>query len=381
MTQLLTYFDAFAARHKPYKGGAWCYEDGLVYAGLLALHDATGEARWIDHAERMIAGQIGADGTLSGYERDEFNIDNILPGRAVLGLYKKTQTPIYLAAAEVLADQLRDHPKTKSGNYWHKKRYPWQIWLDGLYMGLPFQAEYGLVTGKDDLVENALSQMKQGLEVTFVERTGLYAHAIDESRKQLWADPQSGQNAAHWSRAIGWLVMALVDLREMVGAERFDAAGLTAPTHALLTRLAQLQGQSGFWQQVTDEPDLARNYDESSASAMFAYGFLKAVRLGLWSSPQEGEAALDALVTCMMDGSRAAQGVGFGGICWVAGLGDYNGRFRDGTAGYYVREDIVEDDPKGVAPLMAATAEAIRAGHPLAQPGASYVAPKTRSYG
>lgn len=103
--------------------------------------------------------------------------------------------------------------------FWHKLRYPWQIWLDGLYMGQPSQIEYGQKTGDTALVDDSLTQLDTALTQLFAPDTGLYYHAIDEAKMQPWCNPETGASHAHWSRSLGWLVMALEDVAELVGPE------------------------------------------------------------------------------------------------------------------------------------------------------------------
>ena len=362
---LMAYFAAFAERFDPYKGGSWCYEDGCIYLGLIALYRATGERPWLDRLRRLVDARIAPDGTIDGYDISEYNIDNVLAGRALFLLADEVGDSRYRKAADLLAVQLRNHPRTASGNYWHKLRYPWQVWLDGLYMGLPFQVEYGLATGQPALVEDAVAQLAGALDRLWRPATRLYAHAWDEKRLQPWADPATGLNPDHWARAVGWLVMALVDVIDLIGAERAAAAGLVAPTRALLARLVELQTARGLWLQVPDRPDLARNYEEMSASAMFAFGLQKAARLGLCGAEacgMPGARAFAALEQVILAAGRTAEGAGFGPMCHVAGLGVFEGRLRDGTADYYLSEKVCDDDPKGVGPMMMAAAEAIRAG-------------------
>jgi polygalacturonase/rhamnogalacturonyl hydrolase YesR len=353
---LTAYLDAFAARYQPYKGGAWCYEDGCIYRGLALLHETTGDRRWLDHLKRLADAQVSPEGALKGYEITEFNIDNILSGRALIALHARTGDPRYLTAASLLGRQLDAHPRTRSGVYWHKSVYPAQVWLDGLYMGLPFQVELGQALREPERVTDALRQFETALRLTWREKTGLYVHGVDEGRLQAWADPVTGQSPAHWARALGWLAMAMVDVLELVGPEA--SPELTARTCSLLERLVALRRPSGLWLQVVDQPDLPGNYEESSASAMFAYALLKAARLGLApaSAGAAGAAALDALARTAL---RPVPGGGleFGGIVHVAGLGGFGSVYRDGTPAYYLTEPVVADDAKGVGPLMMASAE------------------------
>ena len=359
------YFDRFCRRYQPYKGGAWCYEDGCIYRGLDLLAEATGAPRWRAHLHRLADRQIAPDGALAGYDPEEFNIDNILSGRILFPLARETGDPRYLAAARKLVAQLDRHPRILAGNYWHKKRYPHQVWLDGLYMALPFQIEYALATGEAARISDALAQLSTALALTALP-SGLHVHGYDESREQRWSDPATGQSPAVWARAMGWLVMALVD---GLGALPDDSATrpLRTRTRAVMGALADRQAASGLWPQVLDAPDLAENYEESSASAMFAYGFLRAARLGLVQGDEAdryrriGMAALDGLrPRLQVDGGETR----LTGICSVAGLGALSGPYRDGTPAYYLTEPVVADDAKGVGPLMMAVAESLRVAVP-----------------
>lgn len=348
---LTEYFDAYARAHRAYKGGAWCYEDGCIYRGLELLHRTTGEARWLAHIERLIEPQIGPGRSLAGYDPLEYNIDNVLPGRTLLYLHEVTGKDRFLDVAGLLADQLAHHPRTESGVYWHKKRYPSQIWLDGLYMGVPFQIGYGLRTDQPDLVADALAQISTALEATFVPATGLYAHAYDEARHQSWADPQTGQSAAHWARALGWLAMALVDIADLVGPDQFEP--LKDRAQSLFAEIERLRRPNGLWFQVIDQPDLRGNYEESSASAMFTYALTKARDLALCSGSGSGSAGelFDTLISKTVQ-PHPDGGYTMTNICEVAGLGAYQNRFRDGSAVYYLSEPLVHNDAKGVGPLM-----------------------------
>ncbi|WP_417689254.1 glycoside hydrolase family 88/105 protein [Roseibium sp.] len=352
----LEYFDAYAHGYQPYKSGAWCYEDGLIYRGLVLLHQATGDQRFLEHCLRLINDQIAPDGSLKGYRQSEYNIDNVMAGRSLFYLGETTGDGRYMRAADRLAAQLASHPRTTTGNYWHKKIYEHQVWLDGLYMGLPFQIDYGRRTDDQALVTDALEQISRALDLTST-KDGLYVHGYDEARAQQWADPETGKSPACWARALGWLAMALVDAIALASADDAEAFGLVSRTQALFERVAELQGEDSKWLQVIDRPDLEGNYPESSASVMFAYAFLKAGRIGIWAPGRVlGDAALQALYDTAM--SKCEDGVSrFEDICHVAGLGGFSGVYRDGSPEYYLTEDIVADDSKGVGPLMMAHSE------------------------
>lgn len=344
---LNNYFESYALSHTPYKGGAWCYEDGCIYRGLELLHQATGEQRWLKHLIRLIEPQITEGPRLLKYEANDYNIDNILPGRSLLYLHSVTGDSSYLETAQLLSAQLETQPRTHSGVYWHKLRYPWQVWLDGLYMAAPFQIEYGRRTGQQFLVDDSLRQLNTALDMAYVPETDLYAHAVDEARKQPWVNRDTGQSAAHWSRALGWLAMALVDVAALTNDHEF--ALLKPRSEKFLAKLLSLRVNDGLWLQVIDRSDLAGNYQESSASAMFTYALLRGGKLGLCKNLDQ-----NLLSTLFSHTLIDKQGGGheMTEICEVAGLGMYEDRFRDGSAEYYLSEKRVADDAKGVGPLM-----------------------------
>lgn len=360
-TSLMDYFDAYARDYTPYKGGSWCYEDGCLYRGLIALHEATGEGRWYDHLKRLVDAQVGPDGQLLGYVLTEYNIDNILPGRALITLLQHTGDARYRKAADLLARQLQSHPRIAAGPYWHKLRYPHQVWLDGLYMGLVFKAEYGGLSHQPDMLWDAVEELFISLDLTADAASGLYRHGYDEERLQAWADEQTGLSPAHWARSIGWLLMAMVDLFELL-PESASQTLLQQRLVALLDRLTDLRTVDGRWLQVIDQPDLEGNYAESSATAMFAYAYLKAARLG--GGDAYAQTGLDALQSLEHHALRAnpAGRLVLQDICCVAGLGGFGGVYRDGTPAYYLTEALNDDDIKGVAPLMMAEAERYRRG-------------------
>lgn len=351
---LSAYFDAYARDYRYYKGGAWCYEDGCIYRGLTLLDGVDPDGPWLGHLRRLVDGQVDAEGRLRGYRPEEFNLDNVQAGRALLYLHRRLGEDRYLVAAEALGRQLERHPRIAAGNYWHKLVYPQQVWLDGLYMALPFQIELGRATGRPALVADALMQLDSAVTLLRDTSTGLYRHGYDEARAQGWADPVTGLSPAYWSRAMGWLAMALVDVVDLVGAE---ATGAIAAASGLAAALAPHRTADGRWLQVTDQPGLAGNYPESSATAMLAYFHLAGARLGVAGvAAATGIQALDALAQAeLRPGNRGR--VQLGGICHVAGLGGFSGRYRDGSAAYYLSEPVVADDSKGVGPLMMAVAE------------------------
>ncbi len=357
------FFDQYAERYRFSKANdGWCYEDGCVYRGLQELARTTGKRIWLDHLKRLIASQISEDGTLRGYSPDEYNIDYILSGRVLFALSTEPGDRFDLAM-ELLASQLAQHPRTDSGSYWHKQIYPNQVWLDGLYMGLPYQIEYGLLRGRPDLVDDAAAQILRALSLMQDEATGLYIHGHDHSRKVDWCDPETGLSKSLWGRANGWLAMALVDAYELLPADHEARAELAARILALSDAILRQRTPNGLWLQVMDRPDLAGNYEETSCSSMFAYFFLKIARL-IEGGEHLVEEGINTIVALENHHIRNIDGVWqLDNVCEVAGLGGPFGKVRDGTPDYYLSEPVVANDPKAVGPLMMAYAESIRAGN------------------
>ncbi len=353
------YVKPYLKQYRPYKGGSWCYEDGLIYRGLSLLHAVTGDTYWLDDMRARVDRQIDENGLLVGYNRDDFNIDNIQSGRALLYLHAHTEGDKYLKVAEQLIDQLRNHPRTKSGVYWHKKRYPYQIWLDGLYMGLPFQIEYAQLVGDDALIEDAVQQFQTALKYTYHPPSDLFAHAFDEAGAQYWSDPETGLSASLWSRSLGWLAMAFVDCLDLLG-NTVQSQEIRQKADEFLGKIEKFQTDNKVWFQVLDRPDLEGNYEESSASAMFHYAFLLAVRLELPSFANRGaeiEANTREMLSKFLTYSQDEQRLRLRNVCEVAGLGDFGDEKRDGSAEYYISEAIVFDDSKGAGPVFSVLSE------------------------
>lgn len=347
------FIQGYLARWRPYKPG-WVYEDGIIFKGALDLWRATGERAFLDFVSERVAPRVALDGSLEGYDGSEFNIDNICAGKVLFTLLENTGDPRFQRAIENQMSQLTAHPRTKSGNYWHKQIYPYQVWLDGLYMGQPFQLAYAALAGRRDLADDTLRQFAHVARVLRDQQTGLYYHGWDESRNERWANPETGCSPCFWGRAMGWYVMALadcLDFRGFLGSDGTKLLGdqLKQATEALL----RVRSESGLWYQVLDRGDEVGNYEEVSASLMIAYALMKGQRLGVLpaSAAEQGLQSLKAVVREFLSPLE------LDGICGVAGLG--NKPYRDGSFAYYMSEPIVANDPKGVSALLMAVSEAL----------------------
>ncbi|MCA1557960.1 MAG: glycoside hydrolase family 88 protein, partial [Acidobacteria bacterium] len=339
---------------KPLK---WTYEQGVLLKGMEAAWLNTGEGRYFSYIQRGMDHFVTEDGTIRAYKPEDYNIDNVLPGRVLLLLYKVTGKEKYRKAAAILREQLKTHPRTSEGGFWHKKIYPSQMWLDGLYMGQPFYAEYAATfnepTAFDDIAKQFVLMEMRARDA----KTGLLYHGWDESRKQRWADSQTGRSPNFWGRAMGWYAMALVDTLDYFPKDHPQRGALLMILNRLAKAVEKYQDpKSGLWYQVLDKGGAEGNYLEASASSMFVYALAKGVRQGYLpaSHLKVAQKGYDGIRSQFIE-PRAEGGVNLKGTVSVAGLG--GNPYRDGSYQYYLSEKVVTNDPKGVGAFLMAANE------------------------
>lgn len=343
------------------KHNKWNYIDGCMITGILELYEITGEARFLDFADRFLSGFVEEDGSIRTYDLEEYSLDNVNPAKNLFTMYDLTGKEKYRKAIELVRSQLSTMPRTPEGNFWHKLIYPNQVWLDGIYMALPFYMEYEKRFDAQKDCQNICQQIAN-VEIRMRDpETGLYYHGYDASRKMYWADPNSGCSPNFWLRAEGWFILGLVDVLEIMKDLPMQAESVHLQ-HMLLDlakALSKYQDPSGLWYQLIALPELEGNYLETSGTALISAALLKAVRLGFLpeSFRAVGEKAfygiVDHRLTKNADGTPCVTG-----ICLVAGLGGE--QHRDGSVAYYLSEPVVQNDAKGVGPLLLAYTEMLR---------------------
>lgn len=354
-TVMNTWKDSFALDGKTAK---WTYDMGVILKGFEGLWLNTGDAKYYNYIQQQMDFFVKEDGTIKTYKQDDYNIDNVNNGKLLLLLYRVTLKDKYLKAANLLREQLRHHPRTNEGGFWHKKIYPYQMWLDGLYMGEPFYAEYAMLAHEDTAFNDIANQF------IFIEKhardakTGLLYHAWDESKQMKWANPVTGCSPLFWARAMGWYGTALVDALDYFPEDHPKRKELIAILNRLVNAIEKQQDKTtGLWYDVMNYsgPGKEKNYFEASASSQFVYAVAKGVRKGYLpvakiSIAQKGYTGIISKFIKNENGQTNLYGT-----VKVSGLG--GNPYRDGSFDYYMSEPVIMNDPKGIGAFLLASNE------------------------
>lgn len=339
----------------------WNYTTGLELKAFLDVYEKYGGEDIFTYVENWFDAIVDSAGNIKTYKISNHSTDHICAGRDLFYLYDKTGKEKYRLAMDLLRQQLDEQPRTSEGGFWHKDIYPWQMWLDGLYMAQPFYAEYTRryepEESKAECYRDIVNHFLVVARHTFDPSTNLYRHAWDESKEMFWSDPASGQSQHAWGRALGWYCMAIVEVFPLIPEStegRQEVLDIFKGIYEILPSFAD--PETGMWYQVLDRPGQEGNYVESTASAMFVYAMLKGIRLGYLDASLQTEALgkYDKLLATFV--SEDETGVlSLNQCCAVAGLGGK--QMRSGDYDYYVNEKIISNDPKGIGPLIWAALE------------------------
>ena len=340
----------------------WNYKDDLCIIGANDLYHATGDERWLEPVKKNAGWLMKEDGTVADWVVGEHNIDKVSFGKSMRVLRQTTGEPRWAEGVQRAYHILDDYPRAVTGNFWHKDIYPDQVWLDGLYMGMPFYAACLEENGEEHW-DDILDQFQSAHTLLWDEKLGLYRHANDCSRRMEWADPVTGQSPAVWLRAEGWFLMALADTYELAREHTQRAGELCSLLKNALDRLMPYQAaDTRMFLQVVDRADLEGNYSETSGSAMAAYALMKGARLGMLPPEygQRGSEVLDGIRDTYL--KQTESGYELHGICASAGLGPGpdNRTDRTGTPAYYLSEKQMVDNQHGAAACMMAVSEQLR---------------------
>lgn len=333
----------------------WAYD--VAFLGMAIDRLGSMDPKFSNYMEDWVDYFVREDGSVVDYRKEEYNLDRIFPGRNVITVYGRKGDDKYRIALDGFIDQLRDHPLTNSGGYWHKKIYPWQMWLDGIFMGSTFMVQYASSFNAPEWYDVAVNQARMAYEKTLDPESGLLMHAWDESREQKWCDPATGRSHFPWSRATGWYLMALTDILEYLPEEHPGRGDLIHILQSTSEALLKVQdAETGLWFQVLNQGNREGNYIEGSGSAMFAYVFARAAKAGyldkkyLEIAGKAFDNIVKELITVDADGNLTMHNI-------VGGCGLGGNPYRDGSYEYYINEKRVDNDTKGVAPFILAALE------------------------
>ena len=340
------------------KAPGWNYIDGCMMTSLYSIYKITGNKKYLEFIDKFVDYYVFEDGSIRGYELDTYNVDNLNEGRVLFDLYRETGKAKYKKAIDLLYSQVCGQPRTGLGNFWHKKIYPDQVWLDGLYMAQVFYTRYEAEFNGGKNYKDIVSQFTGVYENMYDKQKRLYYHGWDYSKKAFWSDPKTGLSKSFWLRSVGWYTVGLVDaISYMDGADGYKAKliAIFKDTIEGLERYID-PAKKMFWQ-VVDQGGREGNYLETSGSAMIAYAMLKGARLGFVDKrfATVGEEVFNGI--CKEYLTETDGKLNLGGICLMAGLGPESNRKRDGTFEYYISEPVVENDAKGTGPFVMAYTE------------------------
>jgi unsaturated rhamnogalacturonyl hydrolase len=334
----------------------WDYVHGLVLTSFEALYKKSKDQQYYNYIKQYADATIDMNGVISSYKFDTYNIDMVTAGRILFNLYETTKDARYLSVLQLLRKQIAEQPRTTSGGFWHKKIYPNQMWLDGLYMGEPYYAQYTTQFEKGAQLNDIAKQFELIQLHATDPKTGLLYHGWDESKQMPWADKTTGCSPNFWSRSIGWYAMALVDVLDYFPKKHPKRKELIGYLNAIANSLVKFQDPSGLWYQVTDKGGSEGNYLESSGSSMFAYAMAKGANKGYLPIQFKSIAnkAFDGLTTQLIKTDTDGQ-IHITQACAVAGLG--GNPYRDGSYLYYVNERKKDYDPKATGSFILAALE------------------------
>lgn len=342
----------------------WNYTIGLELQSFVAVSDEYEVTEPFEYAKAWVdtvLETVSATGKTLNYKKSAYVLDHICPGCLTASLYRHCGDARYKKVIDTLFSQLVEQPRTQAGPFWHKAVYPHQVWLDGVYMAMPFYAAYVMEFVPEQergaYWKDIVSEFTVTAEKTLDPVTGLYRHAWDESRSMFWADPETGLSAHAWGRAEGWFAMALVDVLDIMPTDVPGRESLVEIVrHLAATLPSWAEGESGMWYQVLDCPGREGNYLESSCSIMFTYMYLKAVRLGVLDSSFKNYACdLYGRFNKRFVRENADGTLSITSCCSVAGLGGKQN--RSGNFDYYISEPVIENDCKAVGAYILASLE------------------------
>ena len=367
----------------------WSYVMGIELEGMLDTYLTYGGEAIRQYCQEYTDTMINAKGDIRGYDILDYNLDNIRTGHFVTRMYNLYPEPKNKIAINTMMKQLQNQPRTIADKvFWHKAIYAYQVWLDGIFMGLPFRCLTAATQLKPKeavkIYDDAVNQLKITYQRTLDPKTGLNRHAYDETRDAFWSDNETGLSQHCWGRAQGWYSMALIEVLDALPEDYSRRGEVLDLLQKDLDAVIKWQdAKTGTWYQVMDSPEREGNYLESTCTAMFAYVLLKAYNKG-YLGEQYRDAGIKAYKGLIKNMIRvnADKTISLTNCCSVAGLGPAatpqvieamkkinpkgsvkENKRRDGSYAYYLDEPIRDNDAKGVGPFIWASLEIEKLGY------------------
>jgi unsaturated rhamnogalacturonyl hydrolase len=259
----------------------WGYAKSLYLYGQYLVYLRTKDPRYLDHIQAWIDLHIDEKGTIN---RPITALDYMLPGNLCLILYKEKKLEKYKLCADSIRKTFDTYPRTKDGGFWHANipSRQWQLWADGVFMGMPFLARYGKMFGDSKYTDDEVTkQMLVYYNHLYNPEVGLLHHAYDESGAQAWADKTTHRSAFFWCRAIGWYAMTLIELLDVIPKNHPNRAKLISIVNQLAVSFERYQDpKTGLWWQIVDKGGVEGNWLETSSSSMYSYMMWMGVKRG-----------------------------------------------------------------------------------------------------
>lgn len=256
------------------------YEPGIVLHGVRKVYEKSGDVRYRDYIKTWVDHWIDDKGAVR-FPSDDHNLDFIQPATLILFLERETKDEKYAKAAAWVRGKFASFPVGPAGGYWHKKKYPDEMWSDGLYMTQPFLAEYSRRFEDPKGFDLGAKQTALFVQHALHPELGVVYHAWDQDCNAAWAAPKTCLSPEFWARSNGWYFGALVDVLEYMPQDHPSRAQYLQLTQKLAAGLKKLQDpETGLWYQVLDKGDRPDNWLETSATGLYVYAFKLAVDKG-----------------------------------------------------------------------------------------------------
>jgi unsaturated rhamnogalacturonyl hydrolase len=363
------------ALHSTKDTTVWDYVSGTILEGFAQLYQYTGDTTYRYYIKNTVDYVVSSSGKINGgYSFSGYTLDNIAEGRMLLMLYQKYGTAKYKTAADTLRKQLSGQSRTTEGGFWHKLSYPSQMWLDGIYMASPFYAEYGKIFSDTAAYTDVVKQVTLVTKHTRDTATNLMYHGWDETKTMAWADSTTGTSKTFWARAMGWYMMALVDILDDLPADHPGRTEVLTDFQNLAKGIKTYQDAgAGTWYQVVDKGSQAYNYHECSASCIYTYALAKGYRMGYldstyYTAAKKGYTGiLNSFIRLNADST-----IQIDSICKSASLTYTTSDTVAGSYAYYTGQTssdkttgttvLTANEGKGIGPFMMASVEMERMG-------------------